>query len=689
MMLDLPPLLPTPAARLALEWADPAPAHATPCALAGHAEPAVVVAFSRAAPSSLPLLAPPPPRPAPPEPVDARRTAAPARAPREPRQPSLAERLRSVLAPPLDLLLPGPYSTLEWPGELMDFQRTGIRALLTRERLLLADDMGLGKTVQAIAAIRLLCIRREIERALVVVPAGLIPQWRAELARWAPELRTIAIQGHPAERAWQWRADAHVTLVSYETVRADFADDAASAPLRRVWDLVVLDEAQKIKNRETAVSRVVKRLRRRRSWALTGTPLENRLDDLFSVLEFVDQDEEASPARYVPAPSLLERHQALQLRRRKQDVLTQLPPKQVIPISLPLLPRQRQAYVRAEQEGIVQLQERGPEVRIEHVLALITRLKQLCNVDPASRESAKLAEIRERLTVLRDEGHRALLFSQYVDTPHGVDGIAQALADFHPLTYTGAMGSAEREAIIARFKADANATALVLSLKAGGVGLNLQEASYVFHVDRWWNPAVERQAEDRSHRMGQAVPVTVFKYVCEGTIEERIQEILAQKQQLFDDVVDDVSLDIAAHLNEDELFGLFGLSAPRPARPEPTRPAGLALEERCAHILAGLGWEVTRTALSRDGGVDLNATKGDEVGLERTILVQCKDHARPVGVETVRELLGAAPPDGHAALVLAAPAGVTTDAAQLAAQRGVRIWDEAGLRDLESRAAEH
>ena len=480
-------------------------------------------------------------------------------------QPTLAQRLRIVMALPLDLLLPGNATVLEWPGVLFPYQIDGVRALLARKQILVADDMGLGKTIQAAAAMRILCLQREIERVLLIVPASLTRQWRRELTKWAPELRLIIIQGPAADRAWQWKADAHVTIVSYETLRSDFATNPDLAPRRRLWDLIVLDEAQKIKNRDTVLSRQVKQLRRKRSWAMTGTPLENKLDDLASILEYVDGTEDSAAPRYVPGPMLLERHKELQLRRRKSDVLSQLPPKQVITLSVQLPSRQRAAYVRAEREGIIALREQGAEIRIENVLALITRLKQICNVDPQSGESSKLNDIRERLSVLTEQGHRALLFSQYTDDRFGVGAAANALTDFDPITYSGDMSSAERDLMIQRFKSESDRKILILSLRAGGVGLNLQEASYVFHLDRWWNPAVERQAEDRSHRMGQLVPVTVFKYTCEETIEERIAQILTEKQKLFDDTIDDVSLDITTRLNRQEIFGLFGLESPAKA----------------------------------------------------------------------------------------------------------------------------
>jgi superfamily II DNA or RNA helicase len=601
---------------------------------------------------------------------------------------SLADRLRLVLQPPLESLLPGPDTILEWPAELLSYQIDGVRALLDRDRILLADDMGLGKTVQAIAAMRILCLRRQVMCALLVVPASLINQWRREIDKWAPELRQMPIRGTSSERAWQWRAEAHVTIVSYETLRTDYTDNPDSPPRRRLWDLVILDEAQKIKNRDVEVSREAKGLRRRRSWAMTGTPLENKVEDLASILEFVDHTDGGPPVHFVPGPDLLARHAQLQLRRRKADVLTQLPPKQVIEITLPLLPRQQQSYTKAEREGIVELKARGETIQVQHVLELITRLKQICNIDPASDESAKLDDVRQRLRVLDEEGHRALLFSQYTDDTFGVAAIARELGEFRPLTFTGSMSGPARDQAIREFKDNPLRKILVLSLKAGGVGLNLQEASYVFHIDRWWNPAVERQAEDRSHRMGQLVPVTVFKYTCEATIEERIQAILASKQQLFDEIIDDVSLDVASRLTSDELFGLFDLEKPvSVGRAEAAkRSSGLDFEERCARVLEARGWRVQRTPRSHDGGVDLIAGRIDEVGLEQTIYIQCKDYARPVGVEVVRELIGILPVTQPAQAVLAARSGVTAEARGLADRRGVKIWDEGTLVALESAA---
>jgi SNF2 family DNA or RNA helicase len=485
-----------------------------------------------------------------------------------PRDPSrgiattLADRLRAVLLVPLERLLPGADSTLEWPAALMPFQLDGVRALLDTRRVLLADDMGLGKTVQVIAALRILIVRRELEECLVIVPASLIDQWRRELARWAPELRVVPIRGQPSERQWQWKAPAHVTLVSYETFRSDYGMRARLPRIGQRWDLVILDEAQKIKNRDAEVSHQVKRLARDRSWAMTGTPLENHIDDLASILEFVDHNDDGSRKIFVPNDALIARHRQLQIRRRKADVLADLPPKQVITVSLPLLPDQMAAYKRAEAEGIVQLRAYGAQLRIEHVLELITRLKQLCNIDPVSGESAKLEDIRERLDVLVDEGHRALVFSQFTGDQFGVMAAARFLDEFDPLTFVGSMSGAERDAVIQRFRQHTAHQALILSLRAGGVGLNLQEASYVFHLDRWWNPAVERQAEDRSHRMGQQYPVTVIKYTSIGTIEEKIDRILAKKQRLFEDVVDDVTIDVSSRLSQDELYGLFGMEPP-------------------------------------------------------------------------------------------------------------------------------
>ena len=474
---------------------------------------------------------------------------------------SLAKRLRRVLAPSLESLLRDPDTALKWPSDLMPFQKEGVRALVNSERMLLADDMGLGKTLQAIAAVRVLCAQRVIDAVLVVAPASLLDQWRRELEKWAPELRAIIVRGAIADRAWQWQAEVHVTLVSYETLRSDFGGSKRAPVRRKFWDVAIADEAQRIKNRN-ATSDALKGLQRRRSWALTGTPLENDEEDLASILEFVDHTDLTSSRQYRPGVELLRRHRQLQLRRKKGDVLDDLPPKQVTKVFIPLQAGQKESYDRAERDGIVYLKALGTNVRVQHVLELITRLKQICNADPETGHSSKLRDIRERLGQLVAQGHRALVFSQYTSPTFGVAAAAGYLEAFNPLTLTGDVAQSQRASIIDRFKTTDTHKALLLSLRVGGVGLNLQEASYVFHLDRWWNPAVEHQAEDRSHRFGQTAKVNVIKYACTGTIEERIDVILKRKQDLFDQLIDDVSFNLSARLSNEEIFGLFGLEPP-------------------------------------------------------------------------------------------------------------------------------
>ena len=471
----------------------------------------------------------------------------------------LADRLWAILALPRPGAAPRPPDDpLEWPDELMPFQRDGVRALVGMDRLLLSDDMGLGKTVQAVAAIRILRARGEVGSCLVVAPAGILDQWRREIGRWAPELGAIIIRGSAEDRAWQWRARKDIKLASYDVLRAD-AGFRPQAPVREgVWGLVVLDEAQRIKNRNET-SEIAKRIPRLRSWALTGTPIENDEEELASIMEFVDHEEGAPRRRYRPGPALLLRHAELQLRRKKADVLEDLPPKLETKLAIPLHRDQRESYDRAERDGIFYLRSLGAEVGVTHVLGLITRLKQICNADPRTGASSKLDAIRDRLRTLIAQGHRALIFSQYTSRASGVAAAAMHLREFDPLVLTGDMAPEERSTVINRFKRGEAHKALIISLRAGGLGLNLQEASYVFHLDRWWNPAVERQAEDRAHRMGQSVKVHVIKYTCQDTIEERIDRILERKQALFDRLVDNVSLDPTTRMSREELLGLFGL----------------------------------------------------------------------------------------------------------------------------------
>jgi len=474
-------------------------------------------------------------------------------------------RAQPVEAPP-DNFLPGLRERLrpnvrailkrqECPHPLYAFQEEGVLFLYERTAALLADDMGLGKTVQSLAAVSLLLSTGQISQALVLCPAPLVLNWLREARRWLPRLEggITAVQGEPAARFYMWHSQAPLLLAGYETFRGDF--NAGRLP-PRPWDLVILDEAQRIKNEETELARACKSLARNRSWALTGTPVENRQEDMVSILEFITGD---PSGRFSGLHALRAAQQSLQLRRTKEGVALQLPPKTVVTVMLELGAAQRASYLRLEREGVMELKARGERVLVTHILALLTRLKQVCNFCPETGESVKAEYLRAQLGEILAAGRQALIFSQFTDADVGLRRLAAELPEME--VYHGGMSHTARDQAVQSFQAG-ETQVLGVSLRAGGVGLNLQRASYVFHFDRWWNPAVEWQAEDRAHRLGQQLPVTVYRLVTAGTIEERVHAILSAKETLFRQVVEGAPAPTLSGLSLDELFGLVDLPVP-------------------------------------------------------------------------------------------------------------------------------
>ena len=481
---------------------------------------------------------------------------------KEPKGLDIFEMLLPILMPPAVTEF---RDELLFPQELYPFQQYGVKWLFENDSALLADDMGLGKTVQAITAFRALIRRSMALQALVICPKSVLANWMRELARWAPELVAVQIQGVQTSRRIAWRAfvgKCHVIVATYETIRQD-----RESIRGRVFDLVVADEVQRIKNPDAAVARAVRAVSTRRQWALTGTPLENKLEDIVAVFGFVKPGLfQASEVPALSVRAVRERVRPYLLRRRKEDLRDQLklPQKVVDTKWLELTESQRRAYDRAELEGTNRLRA-NVDATVQHILALIQALKQICNFDPDTGESTKSEFLLEEyLPEACSDDQKALVFSQYVRT---LDEVASRLGEHKPLIYKGELTTAQRTKVEEAFKSNDEHKVLLLSLRAGGVGLNLTRANYVLHFDRWWNPAVERQAEDRVHRFGQERMVFATRLICNDTIEERIEQLLERKRILFEEVVDelaDVSLERV--MSEEELFGLFGLTPPRRAR---------------------------------------------------------------------------------------------------------------------------
>lgn len=450
-------------------------------------------------------------------------------------------------------------------GDLRPYQKAGVHWLrfLTRLGLgaCLADDMGLGKTVQVIAL--LLHLKKEAKTArkasLLVVPASLIANWKAELERFSPSLSILI--AHPSEgttEAGDAVNDCDLVITTYTMLtRLEWLRG-------REWRLVVLDEAQAIRNSGTRQSRAVKELRAEGRIALTGTPVENRLSDLWSLFDFLNPGllggakafgrlakqmaEGATTGGSNPYGPLRTLVRPYILRRLKTDkrVSADLPEKSEVNAYCGLSRRQAALYEQAVRELAAAVDGSDGIKRRGIVLASLMRLKQICNHPSQwtgdngyeADNSGKFARLREICEELAERQEKALVFTQFRE-------ITAPLADFlagifgRPgLVLHGEIAVGKRRELVEAFQRDDGPPFFVLSLKAGGTGLNLTAASHVIHFDRWWNPAVESQATDRAFRIGQKRNVLVHKFICRGTVEEKIDALIAQKTSLARDLLD-------------------------------------------------------------------------------------------------------------------------------------------------------
>ncbi|MDO5552868.1 MAG: DEAD/DEAH box helicase [Planctomycetia bacterium] len=471
----------------------------------------------------------------------------------------IEDRLGYILQPPLESLL--DRKSLAMPFEPFSYQKQGVGFLYSAQFAILADEMGLGKTMQAITTIRLLLRTGQCRRILLVCPKPLVTNWKREFELWAPEVSLAVIEGKSERRKWLWQlADVPVRIANYELLHRD--REFFDLPLEegaKLFDLVVLDESQRIKNKNSVTSEAARAIPRRRNWALTGTPVENSSEDLVGIFEFLSPGFLTSGLPPSRICRLVGDHI---LRRTKDMVMSDLPPKLFRDATIELVGEQWESYRLAKEDGEIRLNAMGDSLTMHHAFELILRLKQICNFDPATGESAKLERLVADLEEVVQSGRKAIIFSQWVETLIRLKG---ALREFHPLEYHGRIPSKDRDGIIEKFRNDPDSPVILMSYGAGSVGLNLQFAQYVFLFDRWWNPAVEDQAINRAHRIGAAGPVTVTRFVTAGTIEEKIDRILQEKRLLSETILSGAQgLNLSLGLNQQEIFSLFNLKRSEP-----------------------------------------------------------------------------------------------------------------------------
>ena len=444
------------------------------------------------------------------------------------------------------------FEAFNLPAPLRDYQKEGVGFLVQRDAALLADEMGLGKTIQAIIALRTILYGSVSKRAIIITPSSLTFNWEQEIGKWANNLTFRRVMGSFKDRQATYQLPIQVLITSYDQIRTDAIH--MSQNLR--FEVAIIDEAQRIKNRYSMTALACRLIQRNKSWALSGTPLENSVDDLESVFLFLRSGliDAGMPPREIHS-----RIRSHFLRRCKKEVVKEMPPIIIQDILLQLSDAQQDAYT----DLWVERKERirgynSSSVSAIGLFALITKLKQICNYESQSGKSVKWEALSQILENFSESDDKVIVFSQYVQT---LKFISEKMEGFPHDFYTGEMSPESKQQALERFRTNKGPRALLVSLKAGGVGLNIQEASTVVLFDRWWNPAVEDQAIQRAHRLGRDRPLHVLRFLIIDTIEERINKVLKEKRIDFETYIENAENAELKILGTEDLFRILQVSA--------------------------------------------------------------------------------------------------------------------------------
>jgi len=514
----------------------------------------------------------------------------------------------------------------------------------------LADETGTGKTVMASVALRILFHQGIVKKGLIVCPPVALNVWDDHLLRWAPELRVTVVRGTQEIREYDWKYPAHIYLTTYDTLRSDLSDEINENYIKDI-NITVIDEAQRIKNPEAKRSKAVKKIISKFRWALTATPIENKLDDLVAIFEFVKPgylklgDLTPSNAQELIKPYTL--------RRTKKEVKPEMPDKIRAEIWLDLDREQRKIYDAWEANERKRLEEMGENVTKFHIFGVIQKLKQICNFHPDETKSPKTEALLEKLEGISEQGKKTLVFSQY--KKEGIEKISNILnhKNYNFVTYQGGMSDRQRNDIVNKFRNNKEVLIFLGALQAAGESLNLEQATYVIHFDHWWNPAKMWQAEDRAYRINQEETVNVYSFWVKDTIESRIHRKLMEKGLLFQKVVGGLSEELIDEIiSKDEWLEILGVKIKRKPDQEDRKDLPVAkifeilgkinpiyFEEIVKNLFHKLGYQNARTTKrSHDGGIDIIASRAIAGGIEKAV-AQCK-RMEKVGIEHARNLLG-------------------------------------------------